>query len=207
VEEWALFPENAGEQIGIKKVFFKDNLAHLLGEQKSLAIQAIDVYIVDLANVKKIPNLLLAYITTLEQSVIKITDNPKYTCYKEVTECYNDLIEYLRAKAYSVGVLMNSKGHTPKKKSLLKWNDNINTLTTLFFDLYSKNLNNGKPYITYKSKHAVVDFIVDNFIDENDNELSPDTIKDYLKPGRISARANNDKAINISKILNNSKGH
>lgn len=75
---------------------------------------------------------------------------------------------------------------------MIKYNDDINQLVTLFYDL----LNNG--YITTQSIN-LERFILASFTDKDWKPLKQSTVHTILKPGREDKRAQDDKRFHIRK--------
>ena len=69
-------------------------------------------------------------------------------------------------------------------------NGPINILTDVYKQMMTNVKPNGKPYIQYKIKE-IAQFICDNYLDENGNELSILTVQTYLSPNRTDKNPNN----------------
>lgn len=78
----------------------------------------------------------------------------------------------------------------------IRLNGPINILTDSYKQMMTEVKPNGKPYIQYKIKE-VAKFICDNYLDENGNELSMQTIQTYLSPSRIDKNPNADWKIKL----------
>ena len=84
-----------------------------------------------------------------------------------------------------------------KKPTLkIRLNGPINILTDAYKQMMNDVKPNGKPYIQYKIKE-IAEFICDNYLDENGNELSIHTIQTYLSPTRTDKNPNNDWKIKL----------
>jgi hypothetical protein len=70
----------------------------------------------------------------------------------------------------------------------IRFNDEINLLVTLFYDLHNKG------YIS-TTKTNLEKFILTSFTDNNGETLNQSTVNTYLKLGREDKRAQNDKRI------------
>lgn len=75
-------------------------------------------------------------------------------------------------------------------------NGPINILTNAFKQMMTSVKPTGKPYIQGKIKDMVA-FIAENFVDENGNALSKDTLQTYLSPGRNDKDPNADMQVNF----------
>ena len=78
----------------------------------------------------------------------------------------------------------------------LKLNDSINILTDVYKQMMVFSKITGKPYLDYPIK-KIAEFICDNHIDENGNELSYHTIRTYLSTTRNDKGPNNDNKIRL----------
>jgi len=78
----------------------------------------------------------------------------------------------------------------------IRINGPINILTDAYKQMMNNVKPNGKPYLEYKIIE-IAQFICDNYLDENGNELSIQTIKTYLSPTRTDKNPNNDWKIKL----------
>lgn len=90
--------------------------------------------------------------------------------------------------------LMISTGKTNSEKIVLNGPQNI--LTNAFKQMMTSIKPNGKPYIQKRIKD-VATFIHKNFVDENGNPLSMETLQTYLSPGRNDKDPNSDLQVNF----------
>lgn len=73
-------------------------------------------------------------------------------------------------------------------------NGPLNIITNAFKQMMTSVKPNGKPYIQKRIKD-VAEFIYENFVDENGNELSKETLQTYLSPGRNDKDPNSDMQV------------
>lgn len=73
-------------------------------------------------------------------------------------------------------------------------NGPLNIITNAFKQMMTSVKPNGKPYLQKRIKD-IADFLADNFVDENGNILSKDTLQTYLSPGRNDKDPNSDQMI------------
>jgi hypothetical protein len=78
----------------------------------------------------------------------------------------------------------------------IRLNGPINILTDAYKQMMNDVKPNGKPYLEYKIIE-IAKFICDNYLDENGNELSIQTIKTYLSPTRTDKNPNNHWKIKL----------
>ena len=71
-----------------------------------------------------------------------------------------------------------------------------NILTNAFKQMMTSVKPNGKPYIQKRIKDIAL-LIHDNFVDENGNPLSMETLQTYLSPGRNDKDPNSDMQVNF----------
>jgi hypothetical protein len=203
VKECIMIAEEDVDGLVFSCVYFKEYLANILAKECSKAIEGLDYLLLNEPNLKKSLSLVAAYATSLKSLQKIASTDGKLKKYPAIADSLNRAIQYLEFKAEAYGIYLkgasvsNSQDNTEK----LIWNDKINTLTTLIHELTTGKLNFGEEYIKAKSKNDVIMFIVNNFKDKEGADLSYDTIKNYLKPGRLGARAKENSAIPPSKVL------
>jgi len=87
----------------------------------------------------------------------------------------------------------------PKNENLsIKWNCQINTLITMFYDLANNTMKNGKKMMETNNEDIEA-LLTQFFIDKNGKQLSPLTIKTCLKDYREDKRAKGLKRIIVPK--------
>ena len=82
----------------------------------------------------------------------------------------------------------------------IKINVNVNQIVDLFYQLNTKNAENGKPYIE-SNLNDLKTAIVTIFCDKDLNDLSPQTVETILKPSRDDKRPKDYKRIDLDKLL------
>lgn len=82
------------------------------------------------------------------------------------------------------------------EKDKIVLNGPQNILTNAFKQMMTSVKPNGKPYIQKRIKD-VATFIHENFVDENGNPLSMETLQTYLSPGRNDKDPNSDLQVNF----------
>jgi hypothetical protein len=93
--------------------------------------------------------------------------------------------------------LEQEKKQTIKK---LKFNGNLNQLVDIFYQLSRELFVEGKSFID-ASNGDIVNMIVNNFIDKENNEISPQTVETILKPSRGDKRPKTHKRIDLDNFL------
>ena len=93
--------------------------------------------------------------------------------------------------------LEQEKKQTIKK---LKFNGNLNQLVDIFYQLSRELFVEGKSFID-ASNGDIVNMIVNNFIDKDNNEISPQTVETILKPSRGDKRPKTHKRIDLDNFL------
>jgi hypothetical protein len=84
----------------------------------------------------------------------------------------------------------------------LRWNESINKLVDIFYQL-SQDLENGeKVHLLTSSKKNLTNFIVNNFVDQTGNNLSFHTVYTILKENRVEKRPKGEKKIQIKYLPN-----
>ncbi len=82
----------------------------------------------------------------------------------------------------------------------LKFNGNLNQLVDIFYQLSRELFVDGKSFID-ASNGEIVNMIVNNFIDKDNNEISPQTVETILKPARGDKRPKTHKRIDLDNVL------
>ena len=82
----------------------------------------------------------------------------------------------------------------------LKFNGNLNQLVDIFYQLSRELFVDGKSFID-ASNGDIVNMIVNNFIDKDNNEISPQTVETILKPSRGDKRPKTHKRIDLDNLL------
>ena len=82
----------------------------------------------------------------------------------------------------------------------LKFNGNLNQLVDIFYQLSRELFVDGKSFID-ASNGDIVNMIVNNFIDKDNNEISPQTVETILKPSRGDKRPKTHKRIDLDNFL------
>lgn len=81
-----------------------------------------------------------------------------------------------------------------------KINININQIADVFYQLSTFKTTEGLPYIEANINQLAA-IIVNNFIDKDENPISPQTVKTILKPSKEEKRPNTGKRIDLNKLL------
>lgn len=82
----------------------------------------------------------------------------------------------------------------------LKFNGNLNQLVDIFYQLSRELFVDGKSFID-ASNGDILNMIVNNFIDKDNNEISPQTVETILKPSRGDKRPKTHKRIDLDNFL------
>jgi hypothetical protein len=82
----------------------------------------------------------------------------------------------------------------------LRWNENINKLVDLFYQLAFEISTRDKEPLLEVSSANLANFIVNNFIDQDGLPLSLDTVQTCLKPGREDKRPQPHSRIQLKYI-------
>ena len=87
-----------------------------------------------------------------------------------------------------------SKFQAPINK--IRFNDQLNVLVDLFYQLKTTQSTSGKNYLE-ASIQDLTNLIVNNFLDKDGNEISPATVRTILSPNRHDKRPKKDKSFKI----------
>ncbi len=110
-------------------------------------------------------------------------------CDKEIEH-----ILALQALQLEIAKKQSCKKTEDQQKEKIILNGPLNIITNAFKQMMTSVKPNGKPYLQKRIKD-VADFLADNFVDENGNNLSKDTLQTYLSPGRNDKDPNSDQMI------------
>lgn len=103
----------------------------------------------------------------------------------------------MRSEIEKENELEQTNKQTIKK---LKFNGNLNQLVDIFYQLSRELFVEGKSFID-ASNGDIVNMIVNNFIDKDNNEISPQTVETILKPSRGDKRPKTHKRIDLDNFL------
>lgn len=78
----------------------------------------------------------------------------------------------------------------------LKFNGNINVLVDVFYQMMEEKISDNKPFIQADIKE-IATFLMNNFLDKENRELSESSIKTMLTPSRFDKRPKGEKQIKI----------
>jgi hypothetical protein len=82
----------------------------------------------------------------------------------------------------------------------LRWNENINKLVDIFYQLSHELKNGEKEPLLSTSKMNLTNFIVNNFVDETGNNLSVHTVYTILKENKMVKRPTSEKRVQIKYL-------
>ncbi len=107
----------------------------------------------------------------------------------------DDLVQYTSSSTLTPTSFSKSDNTLENRQKLI-WRGNINKLVTIFYDLTNTELHEGKPILT-ASPREITNFLLNNFLDKDGNNLSRDTISTILRPGRADKRSPEHKKYNF----------
>jgi hypothetical protein len=109
-------------------------------------------------------------------------------------------IEYNRIKKLDkvLGPSRNPKNQSKQlpKKEMIQINGNLNVFVDVFYQLLHEYKPMGKPYLSC-SAMAIVNLVVQNFLNNEGENIPESTVLTILSPGKADKRPNNDKRINL----------
>lgn len=130
------------------------------------------------------------------------------TYYKETIETKekmkSDLFDVMNKSIFKneTSTNINSELEFFLRNFKIKWNGQVNVLTTLISELKDKNSKIEKPLLEVDDEE--LKFFMHNFIvDKNDNPLNMTTLNTCLKSYRTDKKVKDEKRIDISKYLQN----
>ncbi|QNR85081.1 hypothetical protein H9N25_00800 [Pedobacter riviphilus] len=137
------------------------------------------------------------YCENYSTSLLNIIQQLKISTKKLKNIAFIDIIsKYLVTLETLIISFTNSAlpNQTKSNSYKLKWYGNINTLATLFYDISNEENNIGKALIEY-DRTKITNFILDNFVDANNQQLSRSTIYTILDREKPEKRAKKEKLI------------
>jgi hypothetical protein len=93
-----------------------------------------------------------------------------------------------------------SQSFIPKGNMPLRWNENINKLVDIFYQLTKEIKTKDNVTIVETKPLNLAYFIVNNFVDANGEPFNFDTVQTCLKPGKLLKRPTGDNRIIIKYI-------
>jgi hypothetical protein len=211
-EEWRtefnLAP--GGEEAFPYRLYFKDYLATMLDYQRSLAIQQLDLELINEPNIKKAHSKLAVYSARLDGLKEQLSKQRSFKKYPAILNAYVQLQEQIDIQAESLGLIIRRPNTiSPKESKLqLQWTSSSKALAQLFFYLINEEHNNGKPFIK-ADKIDVARWLHKNFKKPNGQQLEVGTLADGLKPRSLNRRSNSKdifKAETINEIIKRPRG-
>lgn len=165
--------------------YFTDYLFTQMQEQRSLAMQQLDLLLMHEPDVKRMYVCLTSVKSSLDLLIKKVKVKKELKRYPAILECLNSLLEYVEMKEEAIRPPVTSAPITSDGK--LQWLGQENVLGTLFYDLF-KGQDGGAPYIKAKSID-IQRFIVANFRDKHGGTFSHESLKTIFTPGKGKKRA------------------
>ena len=83
-----------------------------------------------------------------------------------------------------------------ESRDYIKWNCQVNTLITYFYDLAHTTLGNGKP-IMESDDDRIVELLTKHFVDKNGKPFNASTVKTILKEYKAEKRAKGNKRLSV----------
>lgn len=161
--------------------------------------------IIDLNNISKkeieeIGKIIDVTISNLQAKKTLYIDNSinqKY--YSQIDDIIGDIIKELQnhKNCYSTSIPVQT---TKEFNYPVQWNENINKLVDIFYQLTEELKNGEKKPLIKTSKSNLANFIVNNFVDKSGHSLNYETINTILKESKADKRPSLDKRIGISYI-------
>lgn len=116
-------------------------------------------------------------------------------CSKEIEQIYE--MQNIKSTIDKLKPLDYNSTSTVTK---LQFNCNVNQFVAIFYQMSKELLIEGKPFIEGNINDIAM-MIVNTFVDKEGKEISLSSVQTILKPSREDKRPNQDKRIDISKLL------
>ncbi len=185
---------------GIEMDYFGKDYARYL---KSI-FQTInkDFYNIIQQEAKLFPNAGFFYSKNIKKlNVIKSEFQQKFPHWTFIHDGIDDMLEDLEVVINTEKPLETSDEtkivHLNRNKKI-KWLANTNILTTLFYDMLHGQ--DKGPSLIDSTQEDIKNFLVNNFLDADGNELSVGTVNTYIRADKPGKRAKIDDRIELGNV-------
>ncbi len=180
------------------KTYFKDYLALICQKEKLSFLNSLDTHILNEKEPKASNEYLLKILFEVNYLIAASKNKEYLEKYPIILETIQSIKTHLHSK-YGLPdnsiPLSNKKVNTPK----IQWLGKTNVLTTLFYDLLNGQ-DKGEAYI-HANKKDIMQFLIENFLDKNGDELSESTIQSYFDKQEKKAKIGDRIELPNKKVI------
>ncbi|SKD01821.1 hypothetical protein SAMN05660461_2313 [Chitinophaga ginsengisegetis] len=180
------------------KIFFKDHIQRLCKEQEREVLNSLDSYVFHEKDIKISHDYLQKCLFEVNH-LISIQEGRNWlNKYPIIIDTIASIKSYLHSK---YGLPDDTISFSKKKSNnpKIQWLGKTNVLTTLFYDLLNGQ-DKGEPYI-HANKKDVMQFLIDNFLDKNGDELSESTVQSYFDKQEKKAKIGDRIELPNKKVI------
>lgn len=152
--------------------------------------------------IRELKSLHQSWIDRLESEdyeVVKFTDEINQSTQELSDRLVNTITyllnEHFKIYPYSKPIKKSSTGE--KEVIQIRWNESINKLVDIFYQLSVELKNGEKRTLIETSPSNLAKFIAVNFVDENGKPINIATVQTILKPSKIDKRPPFNKGLTI----------
>ena len=172
------------------------NLSKISKKVKESTEQRINPKIIN-----ELRSLHQSWIVRLESKdyeVVKATDEINQST-QELSDRLVNTITYLLNEHFRIYPHPKSKKPSSDEKDVkpIRWNESINKLADIFYQLSVELKNGEKRPLIETSPANLAKFIAINFVDENGKPINISTVQTILKPSKIDKRPASFKGVTI----------
>jgi hypothetical protein len=200
MEMLSIYPKSEIQAYGIEMDYFGKDYA---GYLKSIFHKINkDFYNLIQHEAKLFPNAGFFYTKNIKKlNVIKSEFQQKFPHWTFIHDGIEDMLEDLEVVINSEKLLEISDEtkivHFNRNKKI-KWLCKTNVLATLFYDML--NGQDKGPSLIDSAQEDLKNFLVNNFLDADGNELSVDTVNTYIRTDKPGKRAKIDDRIELGNV-------
>lgn len=190
------------QQLIIDREYFKHFIAKFLTEKKVESLSTIDLHLLNNNKEGFVLKFITHIINTIDDLILQGREYSDFIKYPEIEEVMIGLKISLKRKYVTTITPTFSSPSTilNDMSNKLKWNAGVASLCTLFYELSNdyKIEKKGIPFLT-ASYDQLIKFVSANFVDEDGNPFSENSIKTYID-SRADKKAKRNR-VEVNKII------
>lgn len=156
--------------------YFHGYLKEACNEGMHGCLKQVEVDVLSAGDSAKEKNYLKKIVDEIDSLISKKNDRNDLDKYTFIVTTLESTKEYIQSH---YGLVKKDSHVSPLQTSpKIQWLGKTNVLTTLFYDLLNGQ-DKGEPYI-HATKKDVMQFLIENFLDKNGDELSESTVQSYF---------------------------
>ena len=177
--------------------YFHGYLKEACNEGMHSCLKQVEVDILHVGDSTKERNYLKKIVDEIDLLVSKKNNRNDLEKYPFIVTILESTKEYIQSHH---GLTKKDSPIPPLQTPLkIQWLGKTNVLTTLFYDLLNGQ-DKGDPYI-HANKKDVMQFLIDNFLDKNGDELSESTVQSYFDKQEKKAKIGDRIELPNKKVI------